>query len=111
MPFFAVAIVLTIVNIWLLARASTGAIRSVGFLERLLGAGGVVWFYLSKALAPIHLVFVYPQWTIRAGDWRWWVPLTAALVVTCVLLWQRRSRFGRPLLMAWSVFLLVVGDA
>ncbi len=105
-PFFAVAIVLTIVNICLLARASAGAIRSVGFLERLLGAGGVVWFYLAKALAPIHLAFVYPQWTIHTSDWRWWVPLTAALVLTVVLLWQRRSRFGKPLLVAWSFFCL-----
>jgi protein O-mannosyl-transferase len=103
-PFFAVAVGLTIVNLCWQSRAASGAIRSVGSLERLLGAGEVVWFYLAKALAPLGLVFIYPQWTIRAADWQWWAPLIAAAACTGILIWQRRTRFGRPLLLAWGFF-------
>ena len=71
-PLFTVAVALTAVNLRLWASHSTGAIRNVGFLERLLGAGGAVWFYLAKALVPLKLVFIYPQWNIQAADWRWW---------------------------------------
>ena len=44
----------------------TGAIRDVTLVQRLLGAGAIVWFYLYKALVPIRLMFMYPQWDIRA---------------------------------------------
>ena len=64
----------------------------------------MVWFYLGKALAPLHLNFVYPQWTIGASDWRWWLPLIAAVGLTIVLYRKRRSRWGRPLLFAWCFF-------
>ena len=66
LPFFLVAGALTLVDIWFqghhLAAAET--IRSAGAVERILGAGAVVWFYLSKALLPIHLLLPYPQWRI-----------------------------------------------
>jgi len=50
-------------------------VRSAGFVERLLGAGAVVVFYLYKALWPAKLIFVYPQWRIRCVEFH----LVAAL--------------------------------
>src|SRR4029078_11058900 len=55
MPFFALAICFTVVNLCLQARGAKDAIRDVGLLDRLLGAGGGVWFYLLKALGPFDL--------------------------------------------------------
>ena len=78
-------------------------IRTASFAERLLGAGGVVWFYLYKALLPFDLAFIYPQWHIQAGNLLWWLPLLAALVVTAVLWWYRKG-WSRPLLFAWGFF-------
>ncbi len=52
MPFFVVAAVLSLVNIWFQNRYVGEAIRDAGFLERILGAGVLVWFYLYKALFP-----------------------------------------------------------
>jgi hypothetical protein len=49
-PFFAVAMALTVVNIWFQTHGTEVAFRTVSFVERLLGAGGVIWFYLYKAL-------------------------------------------------------------
>ncbi|MGA2062560.1 MAG: hypothetical protein ABSG67_18925, partial [Thermoguttaceae bacterium] len=77
--FFAVAVVLTGVNVWFQTHGMAVAYRAISFTDRLLGAGGVVWFYLYKALFPLNLVFVYPQWHIEAGNPLWWLPLAAAL--------------------------------
>ena len=102
-PFFVVAVVLTGVNMWFQTHGTEIVIRDAGFAERLLGAGGVVWFYLYKALLPIDLAFVYPQWHIEAGNPLWWLPLLAALAVTAVL-WRYRKSWSRPFLFAWGFF-------
>jgi Flp pilus assembly protein TadD len=108
LPYAAIAIVLTVVNIWFQARHVTGPLRDITPLERLLGAGAIVWFYLSKALVPVNLMFVYPEWHTRADDWRWWVPL-AAVISTTVILWRMRRRdSGRGLFLAWGVLCLAL---
>ncbi len=103
-PFFLIAMVLTAVNIWFQTHGSDEPIRTAGVAERLHGAGAAVWFYVSKALVPINLVFVYPRWHIVTRGWIWWMPLLAATAVTVVLWRQRRTGWGRPLLFAWGVF-------
>ena len=105
-PFFAIAGVLTLVNIWFQSHGADIVLRKLTMLERLLGAGGVIWFYLYKILLPIQLNFFYSQWHIQAGDWRNWAPLIAAIVVTGLLIWQRNSAWGRPILVAWLYFCL-----
>jgi tetratricopeptide (TPR) repeat protein len=105
LPFFAVAAVLTAVDVWFQTRGSGDIIRHANFLQRLLGAGAVVWFYLAKALLPINLMFVYPDWDIQPGNLLWWLPLLAAVAVTIGLWWQRnRSRWMRGALLAWLYF-------
>ena len=102
-PFFAVAAALAAVNVWFQTHGSGEVLRTASFTERLLGAGGVVWFYLYKALLPLDLDFVYPQWHIKAGNPLWWLPLLAAFAVTAVL-WRYRTSWSRPLLFAWGFF-------
>ncbi len=102
-PFFAAAAVLAGVNMWFQTHGTAIVIRSAGFMERLLGAGGVVWFYLYKAFFPLNLIFLYPQWHIEAGYLSWWLPILAALAVTA-LLWLYRASWSRPLLFAWGFF-------
>ena len=102
-PFFLVAIALTGVHVWFQTHGIAEVIRSAGFTERLLGAGCVVWFYLYKALLPINLVFVYPQWQINTTNLLWWLPLLATVAVTGVLWWYRNS-WSRPFFFAWGFF-------
>jgi protein O-mannosyl-transferase len=102
-PFFVVAAVLTGVHVWFQTKGTGEVIRDAGFVERLLGAGGVVWFYLYKAIFPINLMFVYPQWEIQTSNFLWWMPLFAIIIVT-VMLWLYRDRFNRAFLFAWGFF-------
>ena len=105
LPYWLIAIVFTGVNVW---QHTTGkVIRTASFGERLAGAGAVVWFYLGKALAPIQLVFVYPQWHVEPRDLLWWLPLATVAAVTLVLLAKRNAahdNWGRALLFAWLFF-------
>jgi Flp pilus assembly protein TadD len=102
-PFFLVAIAFTAVNVWFQTHGMDVAYRTAGFAERLLGAAAVIWFYLYKALWPLNLVFVYPQWRVDTGNLLWWLPLAAALAVTAVL-WRYRKGWSRPLMFAWGFF-------
>ena len=77
--------------------------RNADFISRLLGAGGVVWFYLYKALLPVDLAFVYRQWHIENTNPLWWLPVAAALALT-VALWMCRKSWSRSLLFAWVFF-------
>ncbi len=103
LPFLAVAVTLTVVNVWFQRHGSEAIIRSADFAQRLLGAGGVVWFYLYKALLPLNLLFIYPQWHIEPSNPLWWLPLLTALAVTAML-WKYRNSWGRSLLFAWAFF-------
>ncbi len=103
LPFFAVAFALAAVNVWFQTHGTGEVFRAADFAERILGAGGAIWFYLYKALLPLDLVFIYPMWRIQVADLLWWLALLAVLVVTGVLWWYRKS-WSRPFLCAWGFF-------
>ena len=106
-PFFLIAVVMTPVIMWFIARGS-GEIRSVTLLERFLEAGSSIWFYLSKAMLPMDLVFVYPQWSIECSELLWWLPLAAVVVVSAVL-WRRRDQSRVVALwIAWAYFCITL---
>jgi Flp pilus assembly protein TadD len=102
-PFCVFALVLVGVNLRFRMQTLEIPAPTVGLPERLLGGADVVWFYLSKALLPIQLVFVYPRWHIELQRLPAWLPLLAAVVVTAVL-WRHRQGSGRAVLFAWGYF-------
>jgi protein O-mannosyl-transferase len=102
--FLVAAIILTLLNIWVPVHGSNEIIRFVTPLQRLLGAGAVPWFYLYKALLPINLSFVYPQWYVHPDNILWWLPLCASIAITVLLFWQRNRPLIRPLFVAWLFF-------
>ena len=102
-PFFLVAAGLVLVNLWFEVHGMAPGIRPATPLERLLGAGAVVWFYLEKAILPVHLAFTYSQWQIVGGEGRWWIPLLAALLLTG-LLW----RYSRAGFFGWGYFCVML---
>jgi len=102
-PFFLVAVVLVCVDVWFQRHGAPIEFRRAGAIERLLGAAAGVWFYLYKALLPINLAFIYPQWHIQTDHLLWWLPLLAAVAATSALWWFRQG-WSRPLLLTWVYF-------
>jgi protein O-mannosyl-transferase len=102
-PFFVVGALLAGVNVWFQNHGVAKVIRDAGIADRLAGAGCMVWFYIYKAILPIDLSFVYPQWQIDARNPFLWMPFLAALFVAGVL-WLYRQSWGRPFLFAWGYF-------
>ena len=109
LPFFAVAAVMSFVEIWFQYERSIAqdVVRDDGFAARLAGAGWAVWFYVYKALLPINLCFVYPRWQIDPRHWSAHLP-NLALVALLALTWQYRRSWGRPLLFALGYYVLTL---
>ncbi len=110
-PFFLIAGGLAYVNVWFQKHGNDVVLRSADFLQRLAGAGAVVWFYLAKALAPVDLMFIYPNWIIETRALRWWLPLLAALALTAILARQvigHKTVWPRALLFGWLFFCIAL---
>ena len=112
LPFFAVAALMSGVEIWFQYARAIGedVIRDDTILQRLIGAGWVVWFYIYKALLPIRLCFIYPRWEIDATNWLAYLP-GLALLALLGLCWRYRRSWGRPLVFALGYYVLTLGPA
>lgn len=70
-----------------------GADFALGAFDRVLLAGRALWFYAGKIAWPSELIFIYPRWTIDAGEaWQWLFPLAAAGVIAGLAWRARRNR-------------------
>lgn len=109
LPFFGIAVLLGLVHAWYQLHGDPVAHASIP--TRFAGAGGTIWFYLSKALLPVALLFPYPQWHIDTADLRWWLPLLAAIALSVTLIWQCRthpSNWTRSVLFAWGFYCIAL---
>lgn len=79
------------------------AVQNGNFGGRLAGAGTALWFYLGKALLPLHLSMIYPQWKIEAGSAMSYVPLLlwCGVLAAC---WAWRRTWARHVLFALGCF-------
>jgi protein O-mannosyl-transferase len=101
LPFFALALAFGVMTIGFQSQgAISGAtVQSENLWGRLAGAGMALWFYLGKALLPLHLNMIYPKWKIDAGAAASYLPLLlwCGLLVACWLwgrTWGRHVLFG-----------------
>ena len=108
-PFFVLALAFGLMSSWFQKHQQlvgmTLAPESFG--ERLAMAGRIFWFYLGKALLPLNLNLVYPQWKIDATAPASWVPdfLFCAVVLAC---WRFRRGWGRHVLFGLGVFAITL---
>jgi Flp pilus assembly protein TadD len=108
-PFFVAAAVLALVTIWFQQHRAIGGalVRDDDFLTRLAGAGWAVWFYLSKVIAPVNLIFVYPRWEIDGKSLLAFIPVILAMA-GLVVCWRSRHRWGRPWLFGLGYFAVLL---
>jgi tetratricopeptide (TPR) repeat protein len=78
---------------------------ALGFIERGVLAGRVIWFYIGKLAWPVELIFIYPRWEVDSGSVLQWIfPVLA--VGTLIGLWLIRHRTRGPL----AAYLLYTGS-
>jgi protein O-mannosyl-transferase len=110
LPFAVAGVALAGVNLWFQTHdTAEKSIRNVDLVDRVLGAGGIVWFYLYKAIWPFDLALIYPNWHIDARNWIWWLPLCGAALATALLLaatkpWRPARNRIAPFWFAWLFF-------
>lgn len=108
-PFFAVSAAMSLVEIYFQSIRAIGedVVRDDTFLERLIGAGWVVGFYIYKAVLPFGLCFVYPRWEIDSSQWVAYLPGLALLAVLLIS-WRYRRGFGRSVLFALGYYVITL---
>jgi len=112
LPYFLVAAILGLVTVWFQYHRAIGhdVVRQDSIGSRLAGAGWAVWFYLYKALLPVDLQFVYPRWRINPNDLLSYVP-GLLLLASFVLFWRHRARWGKPCLLAFGYYVIMLVPA
>jgi tetratricopeptide (TPR) repeat protein len=104
-PFFAIGIVFALITVWLekVHVGAEGPEWSMSFLGRCLTAGRIPWFYATKLLLPVNLMFVYPRWTIDASVW-WQYLFPLALIMVLTILFFLRNVIGKGCVVGLLVF-------
>jgi Flp pilus assembly protein TadD len=111
-PFFALALAFGLMSVWFQAHGAMAgvAVQSENLWGRLAGAGMALWFYLGKALAPLHLTMIYPRWKIEAATPGSYLPLLLWLGVLAVC-WGFRRSWGRHALFGLGCFTVTLFPA
>ena len=104
-PFFALALAFGLMSIGFQVHGAMAgvAVQGENFLGRLAAAGMALWFYLGKALLPLHLCMIYPRWKIEAASGWAYFPLLlwCGLLAAC---WAGRRSWGRHVLFGLGCF-------
>jgi tetratricopeptide (TPR) repeat protein len=105
-PFFALGLAMGFVTSWMEHNVvgAKGPDWDLSFVQRLLMAGGAIWFYAAKLVVPYPLIFFYRKWTIDPHEWYWWLAVVGVIIVVAAL-WSLRSRIGRAPLVGVLFFI------
>jgi len=110
LPFLLLAVMAGVVTVWTQG-LEVGSTPDPEWLqrgsERLVTAGTVPWFYLTKLLWPYPLIAIYPRWKVDATQWFSYLPLLA-VVGALLWFWVKRKSWSRSCLFAWSYFLVAL---
>ena len=82
-------------------------VRPEGVLSRLAASAWAIWFYMYKAILPIHLSPIYPRWTVDPSSVMAWLPAIALIACLGTLL-RLRKAWGRPLFTAALCYIVML---
>jgi protein O-mannosyl-transferase len=106
LAFFGLSAIMGMITIWFQYHRTMAAteIHMEPWPVRLALAGQNIWFYVSKTLAPVGLVAMYPSWPVGGPVIRF-LPLVLLLALAA-LLWRYRGSGGRAPLFAMAYFVV-----
>jgi tetratricopeptide (TPR) repeat protein len=111
-PFFVIGAGLGLLTAYL-EKHSVGAAGTewqIAFWQRFIIAGKAVFFYASKLLWPMKLIFIYPRWELSefsALGLLW----PAGVIGIAAVLWWLRKHIGHSASLAWAGFVITLGPA
>jgi tetratricopeptide (TPR) repeat protein len=108
-PFFAAAVLAGATTLWFQHRNAMRLVllRPRGLGERLGDAGWAFASYLERAIAPVRVSFVYPEWPVSPGSPWFYLPLALA-VIAPLAAWRLGGPWGRRCAVAYGFFALVL---
>lgn len=106
-PFFVIGAGMGLLTAWweVSRVGAEGAEWDMALSERLLIPGRAAWFYISKALLPLNLTFIYPRWNLDPKDFVQWI-YPAAIVAMGTAFFALRNRLGRGPFAGLAFFLV-----
>lgn len=109
LPYFVLALLFGCLTIYFQTHQALRGVQvqTENLYERLAAAGIAVWFYLGKALFPVHLCAVYPSWAERFPGLLRLVPLLL-LAGGLLVGWIFRRTWGRYVLLPLTCFILTL---
>ncbi|MFT3869348.1 MAG: tetratricopeptide repeat protein [Nibricoccus sp.] len=101
-PWFVLSIGAAIMTSWFekVYIGAEGELFTLSWVERMLLAGRIAWFYLEKLALPLNLTFIYPRWEIDASVGWQWLFLVGAVAVSVYMFVRKR----RAILACWLLF-------
>jgi tetratricopeptide (TPR) repeat protein len=108
-PFFAASLVLGLVTTWFQSHRAIihTQIRNDTLVHRIAMAGVAVWFYVWKALVPVHLSFVYHNWRLNPGSITAFLPVFLIVLLTGTL-FGLRKKIGRGAFVAFAIYVIML---
>lgn len=113
-PFFVLSLAFGVMSMWFQKNQALPStelpLPPMSFPERLAAAGYDFWFYLGKAVLPVHLSIQYTRWTINPHSVVAYLPIILACAIFIVC-WQFRRVWGRHGLFGLGVFAVILFPA
>ncbi len=108
-PYFALGLVAGLTTIWFEEHrvGAKSLMSTLSLWQRLEAAGAAFWFYLGKALLPIHLTPMYRGWVDSTAAAHTAIPgvLLIILMGVCGTAWRR---IGAPLALGLAYYALML---
>jgi len=106
-PFFAVSLILGLITISFQQHRALASwsIPLGGLGSRIACAGVALAFYFWKSVLPLHLLLMYPQWSVNPPSPLQFLPWLL-LVLLFAYFWINRSTWGRAAIFGVGFFVL-----
>jgi tetratricopeptide (TPR) repeat protein len=108
-PFFAASLAAGAATLWFQHQNAMKLVllRPRGAWERLGGAGWAILSYLERALVPLRVWFVYPDWPADPRSPWFYLPLAITIALPLAI-WAVGGSWRRPLLLAYAYFVALL---